>query len=184
MSASIFHSILISIAETVVVEGTVQLNGRLSGLRLPDDLILRNSSQVQSVDELLVCEGSVRIYGEMVIADTLNRHNYSRMCDFISESEYSPHGLVVNGERKNRMIRAPDLIYRNTFSSGEATFGSVPTVEYLNGQLFSDLVAVTWFVDDDFVNFGLGDIRFEQVSFQQSVTTAVSSLMAVRGQFH
>lgn len=176
---------LISIAETVIVEGAVQLNGLFSGLRLPDDLILRNSSGAQSVNEVFVCEGSVRIYGEMVMADTLNRHNHSRMCDLISESGYSPHGLVVDGEQQLRTILRSDLILANVFVqhfSGDSTFKSVPTIDYLNGQLFSDLLAVTWFVDDEFVSFGVDDIRFEQVTLQQSVTTAVRVLKVVRWQ--
>lgn len=93
-----FCSVPISFAENVIVEGMVQLNGRLAGLRLPDDLILRNSSQVQNVNQDLVCDGSVRIYGELRIEDTLNRHNYSRMCDLLSDSESSAHALIVNGE--------------------------------------------------------------------------------------
>lgn len=106
---------MISIAETVIIEGAVQLNGLFSGLRLPGDLILRNSSEAQSVNEVFVCEGSVRIYGEMDIADTLNRHNHSRMCHLISESGYSPHGLVVDGEQQRRMILPLDFIFANMF---------------------------------------------------------------------
>lgn len=97
-SFSSIHFNPILLAEKVIVEGSVQLSGQLSGLRLPDDLILRNSTQVQNVNAAFVCEGAVRIYGQLYIEDTLNHHNFSRMCDLISENEFSPYGLVVNGE--------------------------------------------------------------------------------------
>lgn len=93
----------------MIIEGAVNAGGRFSGLRIPNDLILRNSSETQQVDTLFTFDGSVRIYGELFISDTLNRHNFSRMCELIEDSEYSSFGLVVDG--KQWCIITPSSLY-------------------------------------------------------------------------
>lgn len=56
---------------------------------------------------------------------------------------------------------------------GDVTFKSDPSVDYLNGQSFYDLLTVAWFVDDAYINFDVDEIRFEQVTLKQSTTLTV-----------
>lgn len=137
----------------MVIEHSLKLQGPLSDIRVPDDLILRNSTEIQVLSRYITLNADVKVSDILTIQDTINAINYSRICELISPSEGSAFGL--------RII-------------GEASFERDPTVEHLNGWPFDGLVNSVWFVDDEYVNFN------ENIEFSDIVIRDASLITASR----
>lgn len=76
---------------------TVKLNGRLSGIQFPDDLILSYSKTLQNFVEPMEFETAVNISGTLSISDTLNGYNFSQMCDLINPKNDHTYRLTIKG---------------------------------------------------------------------------------------
>lgn len=141
--------------ENIVIEQTIQLQGPLSGIRIPNDLILRNSSEIQILSKYITFNANVKIFDILTIQDTINSINYSKICELISSADITPYGLQV---------------------IGKSEFERDPTVEYLNECLFSDLIKNIWFVDDEYVNFN-ENIEFRKIVIRDTSLITASEIL-------
>lgn len=73
------------------------MGGRFSGIKFPEDLILRKSDSIQNVDSYMIFNGNLTVYNTIHITDSINRINFPRMCELISSDPYSNFGLIVYG---------------------------------------------------------------------------------------
>lgn len=73
------------------------MKGKLSGIRIPDDIILRQSAALQDFFEPLTFTSNVNIIGTLSISDTVNERIYNRMCDLLQPDEQNEYRLHVNG---------------------------------------------------------------------------------------
>lgn len=78
------------------VEGNLQLLGSLNGLRVPEDLILGNSSLI---DVLHVKNGDVYVGEELILNGLLNDVPLAPLFNFtLNPNPYLNMNLKVNGE--------------------------------------------------------------------------------------
>lgn len=75
------------------------MNGKLSGIRIPDDIILRQSFALQNFYEPLTFTSNVNIIGTLSISDTINERFYNRICDLIQPNEHNEYRLHVDGKK-------------------------------------------------------------------------------------
>lgn len=138
--------------ENIIIEQSLQLQGPLSGIRVPNDLILRNSTEIQILSKYITFNGNVKVYDTLTIQDTINSINYSKICELISSNDLTPYGLQVIGNAK---------------------FDKDPTVDYLNKLPLNDLFENVWFVDDEYINF-IENIEFRKIVIRDAALLTVS----------
>lgn len=81
--------------ENVTFESPIELEGTLSGIQIPDDLILTESNALQSFLEPLSLAANVTIHGTLTIAESLNNRDVKRMCGLLHPNEQSDYRLHV-----------------------------------------------------------------------------------------
>lgn len=80
------------------IEGNLLVLGKVNGLRIPDDLILKNSTWI---DVLHVSGGGdVRVQGEVIVNGLLNDVPLAPLFQFtLNEDQYLASNLKVNGKK-------------------------------------------------------------------------------------
>lgn len=79
------------------MEGSVEMGGKLSGIKFPDDLILRASEKIQNVDGYLKFDANLTVHKTIEVIEKINGINFTRMCELISPEPDSKYGLLVYG---------------------------------------------------------------------------------------
>lgn len=84
--------------DNVIFKKSLTIGGTLSGIRIPDDLILRQSDSLQNFNEPLTFASDVTIHGTLTIADKLNGFNLRKMCELLEpQSDTPPQKLTIKG---------------------------------------------------------------------------------------
>lgn len=72
--------------------------GTLSGIQIPDDLILSQSDSLQNFNEPVTFASDVNIFGTLTIGDKLNGYNLEKMCELLEPQPYAtPQKLTIKG---------------------------------------------------------------------------------------
>lgn len=74
------------------------MSGKLSGIRIPDDLIFSQSDGLQTFNEAFTFASTVNIFGTLSIADQLNGHHFKKMCEFLEPPPNAPLKLTIKGQ--------------------------------------------------------------------------------------
>lgn len=83
--------------ENVTFESPIELDGKLSGIQMPDDLILSESNALQNFIEPIILAGNVTIRGTLTISELLNNRDFSHMCGLLQPNQPSDYRLHVEG---------------------------------------------------------------------------------------
>lgn len=83
--------------ENVTFESPIELDGTLSGIQIPDDLIVSESNALQNFLEPLTLAANVTIHGTLTISETLNNRDVERMCGLLHPNQQSDYRLHVEG---------------------------------------------------------------------------------------
>lgn len=98
-SKHLHWSILCSFIDNVKFKKTLNIGGTLSGIRIPDDLILSQSDSLQNFNEPITFASDVNIVGTLSIADKLNAFNLRKMCELLEPlPDVAPQKLTIKGE--------------------------------------------------------------------------------------
>lgn len=84
--------------DNVIFQKNLNIGGKLSGIQIPDDLILSRSDSLQNFDGPLNFASDVNIYGTLSIAETLNGNSLSQMCDLLEPKPGSRQRLSIRGK--------------------------------------------------------------------------------------
>lgn len=85
-------------ADNVIFKKSLKIGGTLSGIQIPDDLILRQSDSLQNFNGPLTFASDVKIFGTLTVADKLNGFNLGKMCELLEpQSDVPPQRLTVKG---------------------------------------------------------------------------------------
>lgn len=68
------------------------MNGLVSGIKFPDDIVLKDSESLQSVAGAVV--NDINVSGKITVDGTINDINYNIACDLLSPDP-SPYTLVL-----------------------------------------------------------------------------------------
>lgn len=85
------------VSEHISVEDSIILGGKLSGIRFPEDLILRTSDQIQVVESFMKFGADVSVHKNIEVIKNINGINLARMCELLSPQPESIYGLIVYG---------------------------------------------------------------------------------------
>lgn len=91
-----FHFHLL--ADNVVFKKSLYIGGTLSGIRIPDDLILSQSDGLQNFNVPVTFASDVKVFGTLTVGDKLNGFNLGKMCELLEPQPYAaPQKLTVGG---------------------------------------------------------------------------------------
>lgn len=86
------------LADNVVFKKSLNIGGTLSGIRIPDDLILSKSDGLQNFNVPVTFASDVKVFGTLTIGDKLNGFNLGKMCELLEPQPYAaPQKLSVGG---------------------------------------------------------------------------------------
>lgn len=81
----------------MVFKKSLNIGGRLSGIQIPDDLILSHSDSLQNFNEPVSFGSNVEIIGTLTIADKLNDYNMAKMCELFEPPPGVWQNLTIKG---------------------------------------------------------------------------------------
>ncbi|XP_055320364.1 uncharacterized protein LOC129577415 [Sitodiplosis mosellana] len=138
------------IFDNAIFDKSLNIGAKLSGIQIPDDLILSYSDTLQNFNEPLSFASDVEIVGTLSISETLNGFSHALICELLEPRPDSSQNLTIEG----------DVI-----------FATDPTIEYLNSESFQYMLLTTWFRSDQYVNFSAG-VHFSSAAFEKPITVA------------
>lgn len=89
-----------SLADNVIFKKSLNIGGTLSGIRIPDDLILSQSDSLQNFNVPVTFASDVKIVGTLTIGDKLNGFNLGKMCELLEPPQpyAAPQKLTIRGD--------------------------------------------------------------------------------------
>lgn len=75
----------------------MNIGGKLSGIQIPNDLIVSQSDSLQNFNEEVNFASNVEIRGTLSIEDKLNHFNVAKMCELFDATSDSWVNLTING---------------------------------------------------------------------------------------
>lgn len=69
----------------------------MSGIQIPDDLILSHSDSLQNFNEPLRFASNVQIDGTLSISDTLNGFSHAQICELLEPRPDTLQNLTIKG---------------------------------------------------------------------------------------
>lgn len=89
-----------SLADNVIFKKSLNIGGTLSGIRIPDDLILSQSDSLQNFNVPVTFASDVKIVGTLTIGDKLNGFNLGKMCELLESPQpyAAPQKLTIRGD--------------------------------------------------------------------------------------
>ncbi|XP_052862925.1 uncharacterized protein LOC128269484 [Anopheles cruzii] len=143
---AIFHGGLISYEPSTV-------GGLVSGLNLSSDVLLKQSSEIQTLDSVQVT-GTLQVKGQLHILNHLNGIHFPKMMEFFGPK---PESDGVAAESTNIEVH------------GNVHFEHAPTVIHLNGHNVQKLYGEVWLPHRPTVL--TGKYHFESVEFFNAIHT-------------
>lgn len=91
---------LISNSETLIIQKSINLDGNYSGIRIPQDLILKKSATDQEFIGSVSFANKLEVT-EYVDIDQVNGIRLDTVCDMVTmpTDGFGPYGLEINGKR-------------------------------------------------------------------------------------
>lgn len=90
--------LIYSFIENVIFEKSLNIGGRLNGLKIPDDLILRESDTIQTFNGPLTFASDVNVFGTLTVGN-LNGVNLQKKCELFEPPPNAlPQKLIIAGK--------------------------------------------------------------------------------------
>lgn len=83
--------------DNVIFNKSLNIGGKLSGIQIPDDLILSHSETLQNFNEPLRFASNVEIVGTLSISDTLNGFSHAQICELLEPRPDTLQNLTIKG---------------------------------------------------------------------------------------
>lgn len=87
----------ITLTDNVVFKRSLIIDGKLSGIQIPEDLILSQSNDIQILYQSVSVASNVDITGILLIEDRLNQISVPKMCELFDQSSNTWSNLTIEG---------------------------------------------------------------------------------------
>lgn len=81
----------------MIFKKSLNIGGKLSGIQIPNDLIVSQSDGLQNFNEEVIFANNVEIKGTLSIEDKLNHFNVAKMCELFDPMSDNWVNLTIDG---------------------------------------------------------------------------------------